>query len=87
MGPAAQIAFNVLQGSTIDAQFIGLARGNQGIVQSMAANPPLLTAIKRFGSTNLKMIQGKQSFAYTASQNIGAIRTLQGTIKQLSEDD
>ena len=33
------------------------------------------------------MIQGKQSFAYTASQNIGAIRTLQGTIKQLSEDD
>ena len=52
MGPAAQIAFNVLQGSTIDAQFIGLARGNQGIVQSMAANPPLLTAIKRFGTTN-----------------------------------
>lgn len=87
MGPAAQIAFNVLQGSTIDAQFIGLARGNQGIVQSMAANPPLLMAVKRFGTTNWKMIQGKQSFAYTASQNIGAIRTLQGTIKQLSEDD
>ena len=87
MGPAAQIAFNVLQGSTVDAQFIGLARGNQGILQSMAADPPLMTAVQRFGRTNLKLIQGKQSFAYTAAQNIGAIRTFQGLIKNLDEEE
>ena len=33
------------------------------------------------------MITGKQSFVYTASQNIGAIRTFQGVIKQLDEEN
>lgn len=87
MGPAAQLAYNVFQGSTVDAQFIGLAGGNNGVLQSLAANPPLLTALQRFSATNMKMIQGKQSFAYTASQNIGAIRSFQGTLKQLSDND
>lgn len=87
MGPTAQLAFNVLQGSTVDAQFIGLAGGNNGVLPSLAANPPLYTAIQRFSSTNMKMIQGKQSFAYTAAQNIGAIRTFQGTLKQLNAND
>ena len=85
-GPIEQLAYNVLEGSTVDAQFIGMAGGNNGILQSMAANPPLLTAIKRFSSTNMKMIQGKQSLAYTASQNFGAIRTFQGVIKKLDEE-
>lgn len=84
-GPVEQLAYNVLQGSTVDAQFIGMAGGNNGILQSMGANPPLLTAIKRFSSTNMKMIQGKQSLAYTTSQNFGAIRTFQGVIKNFDK--
>lgn len=87
LGPAAQLAFNVLQGSTVDAQFFGIAGGNSGILQSMAANPALLTAFQRFSRTNMRMLQGKQSFAYTAAQNIGAIRTFQGTLKQLNEEE
>lgn len=85
-GPLEQLAYNVIQGSTVDAQFIGMAGGNNGILQSMGANPPLLTAIKRFSTTNMKMIQGKQSLAYTASQNFGAIRTFQGLIKQMDSE-
>lgn len=85
-GPIEQIAFNVIQGSTVDAQFYGLGAGNSGILQSMAADPPFLTAISRFATTNMKMITGKQSFAYTASQNIGAIRTFQGLLKNLNEE-
>lgn len=84
-GPLSQLAWNVIEGSTVDAQFFGLAGGNSGVVQSMAANPALFTAAQRFAVSNWNMITGKQSFAYTASQNIGAIRTFQGTIKQLDE--
>ena len=82
-GPLEQLAYNVIQGSTVDAQFIGMAGGNNGILQSMGANPPLLTAIKRFSSTNMRMIQGKQSLAYTTAQNFGAFRTFQGLLKQV----
>lgn len=87
MGPFTQLMYNVFQGSTVDAQFIGLAGGNNGILQGMAANPPMLTAIQRFSSTNMKMIMGKQSFAYTAAQNIGAIRTFQGLLKSTNQDE
>ena len=83
MGPLQQVAFNVIEGSTVDAQFIGLGGGNQGILQGMASNPPTLTAVKRFISTNARMINGKQSLPFTAAQNIGAIRTFQGVLKDI----
>lgn len=83
MGPLQQVAFNVIEGSTVDAQFIGLGKGNQGILQGMASNPPTLTAIQRFISTNARMINGKQSLPFTAAQNIGAIRTFQGVLKNI----
>jgi hypothetical protein len=42
----------VIEGSTVDAQFFGLAGGNSGVVQSMAANPALFTAAQRFAVSN-----------------------------------
>ena len=51
MGPISQIAYNVVQGSTLDAQFLGLA-SQGGILGNLFTNPPLLTSVQRFARTN-----------------------------------
>ena len=86
MGPLTQIAYNVLQGSTMDAQFLGLS-GQGGIIGNLATNPPMLTAVQRFAKTNWQMITGKSSLPYVASQNIGAIRSFQGVLKEFNSED
>lgn len=85
MGPLTQVAYNVIQGSTMDAQFLGLS-GNSGVIGNMVQNPPMVTAVQRFVRTNWQMITGKSSLPYVASQNIGMIRSFQGTLKNLNEE-
>jgi len=86
MGPLTQVAYNVLQGSTMDAQFLALS-GQGGVIGNLATNPPMLTAVQRFVKTNWNMITGKSSLPYVASQNIGAIRSFQGVLKEFNSDD
>ena len=85
MGPISQIAYNVVQGSTLDAQFLGLA-SQGGILGNLFTNPPLLTSVQRFARTNWQMITGKSSLPYVAAQNVGAIRSFQGVLKQFNPE-
>lgn len=73
MGPAEQLAYNVVWGSLQDSQF-------QNILGNFAQNPPMVTQISRFVSSNWQVITGKHTIPYIFTSNIGAIRNFQGLV-------
>lgn len=73
MGPAEQLAYNVVWGSMQDSQF-------QNILGNFAQNPPLVTQIQKFATSNWQVITGQHSVPYALTSNVGAIRNFQGLV-------
>ena len=73
MGPAEQLAFNVIWGSTQDSQF-------QNIVGAFTQNPPMVTQVTRFLNSSWQVLSGQHTIPYALTQNFGAIRNFQGLV-------
>lgn len=78
MGPGEQLAYNVIWGSLQDSQF-------QNILGQFAQNPPLVTQIQKFGTSNWQVITGQHSVPYIFTSNFGAIRNFQGLVLNAEE--
>ena len=82
MGPTEQLAYNVVWGSLKDSQF-------QNILGNFAQNPPVVTQVQRFVTSNWQVITRKHTIPYAFTSNIGAIRNFQGLVlnaEKLSEE-
>ena len=78
MGPAEQLAYNVIWGSTQDSQF-------QNILGQFAQNPPLITQLQRFATSNWQVITGQHSIPYIFTNNVGMIRNFNGLVLNAEE--
>ena len=78
MGPAEQLAYNVIWGSTQDSQF-------QNILGQFAQNPPLITQLQRFATSNWQVITGQHSVPYIFTNNVGMIRNFNGLVLNAEE--
>ena len=73
MGPAEQLAYNVVWGSLQDSQF-------HNIIGNFAQSPPLWNQLSKFGVSSWQVITGKHTVPYLFTNNIGAIRNFQGLV-------
>lgn len=78
MGPAEQLVYNVIWGSTQDSQF-------QNILGQFAQNPPLITQLQRFAKSNWQVITGQHSVPYLFTNNIGMVRNFNGLVLNAEE--
>lgn len=70
-GPIENFAYNIITGSMADSQL-----GN--ILSSFTDKPPMISALKRFGTSSMKMITGNASIAWWLTKNIGILSDFQG---------
>ena len=73
MGPAEQLAYNVVWGSLQDSQF-------HNIIGNFAQSPPLWNQVTRFGTSTWQVVTGKHTVPYLFTHNIGAIRNFEGLV-------
>jgi hypothetical protein len=73
MGPAEQLAYNVIWGSLQDSQF-------HNILGNFAQSPPLWNQVTKFGTSTWQVVTGKHSVPYLFTNNIGAFRNFQGLV-------
>ena len=77
-GPMESFAYNVISGSLADSQLFNVLGGFTG-------DPPMITALTRFGTSTWKLMTGDTNLAGWMTRNIGAIGDFQGMAEKYME--